>query len=343
MRNTAKPTTINISVTGRCNLRCRHCKGRDGIPLKRAPFLLFSTLYEGFSRKKIRIIGKNELSGREWTNVITSLKEWLGTCHLTITGGEPFVRKDMMDIIRFCHKSGMPASVCTNATLLTTRDIAELSSLDTVSVNISLDGSTPSTHDYIRGASGVYRKAMDVLRRFKGAARKCRVIVATLLAGYNCNEILDIVDLVHEKKMADSIIFQALDHPFVLFYDKAWFKSMLWPKGDARDKLIEVIEKLIALKESGVRIYNSIGHLRRFQEYFLDPENTIAERCRSGEHNFTVDPKGYILLCEKMASAGHFFKGPEQIWNSAAAEKRRKAIRGCRKACRLLNCNFKEN
>ena len=305
------------------------------------PRLLFSAIRERFTRKKLSTIGKKELSYGEWIGIISSLKEWVGVYRLSITGGEPFIRKDMIDIIRFCHKNGIRSYICTNASLLAAEDITALSGFDSLTLNVSLDGSTPETHDYLRGKAGLYQRVMNALMQFKAAPRRCSINIVTVLTGLNYFEIPDLVSIVHDRKLADRIVFQALDHPFGLPYDKAWFhKNRLWPKGNERDKLISMIERLIMLKKDVIEIYNPVEQLRRFQRYFANPSENMSEHCLSEENNFIINQWGDVLLCWNMAGIGEFKKGPEQIWNSASAGKIRKAIQKCRRTCRLLNCNL---
>ena len=317
-----KPTEIRINFTHRCNLRCKHCN-------------LWTPAFAASQGK--------ELSYNEWIRVIIDLKEWLGPYTLNISGGEPFMREDLPDILHFCHGHEIRTVVSTNATLLDPETIRLLSGLRTLTLIISLDGSNPPTHDYLRGITGTFQKVMDVLRQFKNPSRQCSIGIATVLMGYNCDEILEILRLGHERKLADWILFQALSPNFGIPYEKGWFdKSGLWPKGGVRDRLINIISELIALKGQGVQISNPVEQLRGFQRYFINPAEDIPGRYTNCKNNFIINPRSEVLLCFNMAPVDNFSKEPGQIWCSANAKKRRAQIRRCRNsACKLLNCNFK--
>jgi MoaA/NifB/PqqE/SkfB family radical SAM enzyme len=315
-----KPANIFINITDRCNLRCRQCN--------------LWNLSRNDERK--------DLSCQEWINIIKSLKGWLGSYTLQITGGEPFLRKDLVDIIRFCYENGIQTIVGTNATLLTPEDVIALSNFNTLNLNISLDGSTARTHDYLRGVDGSYQKVIYVLRQFKNITKQCRVNVATILMDYNRDEILEIAKLVYKQNLANGIIFQALVQPFGSQYDKNWFKeNIFWPKGDAVRKLKAVISELTDLKQCGVPIYNSFEQLRKFHDYFTNPTADIKGHCLSGERNLIIDPRGNVSLCWMMDPIAYFYGKPEQIWDSADAEKQRVLIHKCNRACKLLNCNLR--
>ncbi|MDD5454643.1 MAG: radical SAM protein [Candidatus Ratteibacteria bacterium] len=312
-----KPLRIQISLADRCNLQCKHCQ------IWKLPY-------------------KKELIFKEWASVITDLTSWLGSYDLFIGGGEPFMHKDSLDIIRFCQENEIRTTVNTNATLLNPQSINILSNLSNVNLTISLDGSIPPTHDYLRGVTGTYKKVMDILQQLKNPKRRCSLTIATVLMGYNCDEIIDITKLVQEKGLADSITFQALEHPFGMLYDKKWFdKSSLWPKDKKLAKLISVIDKLIILKKHNLKILNSTEQLKIFQKYFLNPLEDIPYKCASGENNFIVNPSGEVLLCWSMPPVASFCKEPRKIWSSAAANKQRETIHKCNRSCRFLNCNFK--
>jgi len=341
-----KPTDVLIGITRRCNLRCRHCNlWQKTVSLREDAVSFFLAMRDGFAHRSFaKVLRKEELPYKEWIRILSDLKDWLGPYRLSITGGEPFIREDLVDIIRYCHGNGISAAVSTNATLLTQQLISELSGLSTLTLNISLDGSTPKTHDYLRGVSGTYQKVMGVLEQFKSTNRRCAIYIATILMDPNCDEILDIVKLSHERKLADGIIFQALDQAFGIRYKEGWFrKNKFWPRGQACDRLIGVIEKLVTLKNDGARILNSVEQLRKFQSYFTDPARDKSDHCASGKNNFIVNGLGDVFLCWKRSPIAHFSSDPGKLWDSAAAERRRKDIRSCRRTCRLLNCNFKQN
>src|SRR5690606_41206113 len=57
---------------------------------------------------------EHELTAEEWKGVLAKLKRWLGPFNLTFTGGEPFLRKDILDIFRFAADNGIMTTVVSN-------------------------------------------------------------------------------------------------------------------------------------------------------------------------------------------------------------------------------------
>lgn len=342
-----KPTNVYIGITTRCNMRCRHCRiwARPWHPSYQPLFMkIYNRLERMMPPGLLRKSQRKELSQKEWMDILIDLKHWLGPYNVSFSGGEPFMREDMVDIIYFCHENGIRPIVNTNATLLTPQIISALSGLQSLTLNISLDGITPRMHDYLRGVPCTYQKVMEALRRFADPARQCSIGILTVLMGYNCDEILNIVKFFREERLADSISFQALDNASGLLYDNAWFhKNDLWPKDETRDKLIGIIEELISLKKNGVNIWNPVDQLRKMQKYFINPNEDVSDKCASAKNNFILNPWGEVALCWSMRPIAPYCRKPEVIWESDVAEKMRKILAGCRRTCKLLNCNFNQD
>ncbi|WP_299762096.1 GTP 3',8-cyclase MoaA [uncultured Pontibacter sp.] len=109
---------LRLSVTDKCNLRCFYCMPEEGIP---------------FCKKE------DELSFEEMLRICRILTKQ-GVNKIRITGGEPFVRKDLLYFLRQLTELENPPelSITTNATLLEPH-IEELKNLGITSINVSLD------------------------------------------------------------------------------------------------------------------------------------------------------------------------------------------------------------
>ena len=109
---------LRLAVTDRCNLRCFYCMPAEGINY--------------LPRKEL-------LSYEEMLKLVNLLTE-LGVEKVRITGGEPFVRKDLMKFLKNLTevKDLKEVSITTNG-ILTSQYIAELKALGISSINLSLD------------------------------------------------------------------------------------------------------------------------------------------------------------------------------------------------------------
>lgn len=113
---------VNWAITSNCNLDCLHCRGMK----------------------------KEELSNEDAKKVIDDIAE-LGPEWVTIDGGEPLLREDLFDLLKYASKR-MKVYLVSNGTLLEEDHIEKLADLG-VKVEISLDGTNPETYREVRGAS----------------------------------------------------------------------------------------------------------------------------------------------------------------------------------------------
>lgn len=132
------PFSASLELTRRCNLRCKHCY---------------------IKRKNGR-----ELKGEEWKRVMDELRE-MGTMMLTITGGEPLMRDDFLDLLKYA--SSFAIRLFTNATLIDEEVAEELTRMRIIEVETSLHGGM-EFHDDFTGKSGAWErtlKGIELLRR----------------------------------------------------------------------------------------------------------------------------------------------------------------------------------
>ena len=135
------PMSVYWNITSICNLRCDHCLSRSG---KKQP---------------------GELTHAQAMDLVDELVA-NRVFFLYIAGGEPFLRKDLFDIIERARAGGVRVYMATNATYLTRERALRLRELGLEDVLVSLDGVDAKTHDTFRRVPGAYRDAlrgMDIL------------------------------------------------------------------------------------------------------------------------------------------------------------------------------------
>lgn len=123
--------------TLRCNLRCRHCGSSCE------------------AQSPVR-----ELTTREVTEILDTIGEDFDTTRIfvSITGGEPLLRRDLYDVVAHMSSLGMRSCIVTNGTLLGADEVARLRDAGMDTVSVSIDG-LEASHDSVRG-SGNYARAM---------------------------------------------------------------------------------------------------------------------------------------------------------------------------------------
>lgn len=135
-------------ITHNCNYGCSYCI---------------------FSCDKKRVDG--ELTTKECFHVIDELVN-NGFKHLKITGGEPFIRKDLIDILNYASKR-LIVDVSTNASLINEDLVNKLNQIDLKMIHVSLDGNKEE-HESVRG-KGTYERTINGLKALKKSKNKIRV------------------------------------------------------------------------------------------------------------------------------------------------------------------------
>jgi len=166
-----KPVVV-WNVTRRCNLRCAHC----------------------YSGSEDREYG-GELSLDEGKALIDDLAQF-GAPVILFSGGEPLVRRDLLDLIQHAVQQGRRAVLSTNGTLITKSMAAHLKELGLSYVGISLDG-LEEVHDAFRGVRGTFARVMTAIEHCQEAGLK--VGLRFTINRRNHQEIPGVFDLVEEK------------------------------------------------------------------------------------------------------------------------------------------------
>ena len=163
---------VRLAVTDRCNLRCFYCMPEEGI----------------------KYVPKEELLTYEEMLRMMQLLVDLGIEKLRITGGEPFVRRDMMDFLRaLCRIDGLKkVNITTNGTL-TAPLIPELKQLGISSVNLSLDTLDKERFFQITRRDE-FGKVMDTFHALLEHEIPTK-INTVVMEGKNTEDILSLVDL----------------------------------------------------------------------------------------------------------------------------------------------------
>ena len=133
------PLSGSIEVTERCNLRCVHC---------------YINQPAGDAAARAR-----ELSLDEWCGLLDQMADE-GCLWLLLTGGEPFLRPDFLDLYLHAKKLGMLVTIFTNGTTITPRIADTMAEWRPSGIEITLYGSTEETYERVTGVPGSYARCM---------------------------------------------------------------------------------------------------------------------------------------------------------------------------------------
>jgi 12,18-didecarboxysiroheme deacetylase len=167
-----KRPVVVWNMTRRCNLKCVHCYS---------------------SSQNIQY--KNELSTDEGKKLIADLAAFKSPVIL-FSGGEPLMREDLPDLVRFAVDQGMRAVISTNGTLLTKKTAATLKKIGISYAGVSLDG-MKNTHDQFRGVAGAFDMTLKGIRTCRDEGIK--VGIRFTINKKNFSDIPALFDLIEKE------------------------------------------------------------------------------------------------------------------------------------------------
>lgn len=304
------PVHGTLMVTYRCNYNCVMCD----MPQKCVD--------------QVRA-GEQELGTERFRQIIGEFAR-LGVPGLGFTGGEPMLRPDIYELLACNRQHHMITHLNTNGYFIDDETAGRLIDIGVESVNISLDGAKPETHDRIRNYSGAFERAtaaverLHRLRRQKGA--QLRIKNVTVLDETNIDEARELIELSRELG-ADCIEFIPRQ-PFT-----AAGKEDAPVDERFLDKVDLLVDHLLAVRREGALLENSPAHLRLLRSSFAGYPSPV--RCRAGYNSLAVDCYGDVFPCFPWISwgkpVGNVREGSlVELWNSPEYQHHRNRVSTCR-------------
>lgn len=134
------PLAVLLELTHRCPLQCGYCS--NPLEMERA---------------------SNELTTDEWKKVLTELAE-IGVLQVHFSGGEPSVRKDLVELIRFAEQLGLYTNLITSAVLITRERLVEIADAGLAHIQISFQAKDADLANRIGGFKNGHAKKLEVAK-----------------------------------------------------------------------------------------------------------------------------------------------------------------------------------
>ncbi|MEW6606965.1 MAG: radical SAM protein [bacterium] len=290
-----------LAVTYKCNARCKMCHIWQSKP-------------------------QEELTPQEFANLPSYLKT------INISGGEPFLRNDLPEIISRLNKScHLPRIVISTNGLLPDRIRDMMLKIKNISekigVGVSIDG-IGKTHEEVRGIIGAYEKALNSIENLKSIGIKDLRIGFTI-SDINVEDLRNVYDLANKLRVEFTCsIAQNSEHYFMTNNNK-------FEKIDVLKEHLEYIARE-ELKRNQPK--------RWFRTYFLAGTYYYAKGkkrilpCDAGSNFFFMSPNGNIYPCNILNKVMGNIKVSNfhDIWSSENAEKIRKIVSNCSLNCWMI-------
>jgi MoaA/NifB/PqqE/SkfB family radical SAM enzyme len=168
--------------------------------------------------------------------------------YVQITGGEPFLYPDLIDLIRYITKQGILIQLATNGTLIRKDNAKEARRAGLKHICISLDHFIPEVHDSIRRFKGTFAKAMESIKILKNEGYN--IYTSSVINKHNHLELKKFVEFVNSLGIGFGVCFP---------YPKFNVQDKISCLDD--DELIHAINALLKLKRDGYNIVNTNAYL----------------------------------------------------------------------------------
>lgn len=166
------PKSVDVNVTAKCNLACEFCWGPD------------HNISDGLNTK-------------QWENAIQFFAQG-GTDSIVFTGGEPLIRKDIGELVRFAKDQGMRVTLSTNTLLLKRKASEVLPFVD--EIGIPLDGSTAENNSIMRkGNAMAFQSSIEAMGLLAAEYPGIEVTIRTVVSKVNKDNIVSMGKLLETK------------------------------------------------------------------------------------------------------------------------------------------------
>jgi radical SAM protein with 4Fe4S-binding SPASM domain len=309
-------------ITDACNLRCSHCYQENYSSKSESPLQDLKTIAEG---------------------IFSTLSKWNKKGDISITGGEPLIRKDLLDFAEYLNNSDYICNIdfLTNGTLIDDTFIKSIKKLHKIKyIQISLDGATSVIHDSIRG-KGNFDKALKSIRSLIKNGFEVRIMYT--LQKKNLSDVTAMFNLASEEKIS-GLTFERMV-PIGSSIES--MQSIL-----STQEIKEIYEYISNRSDKEYEKRNSLRILRyRPLWVLIDPcrlnDGTVPHKelgslCSIGLDGICILPDATVLACRRLPiSIGDLRKNTlEEIWSTSAllweiADKRN--LKGKCKNCEYIS------
>jgi len=273
-RTACTPVHVVWELTLACDLKCQHCGSRAG---RRRP---------------------EELSTAECLDLIQQLAG-LGARHVTLIGGEAYLRRDWIEIIRAIRAAGMDCTLQTGGLHLSKALITKAVKAGLQGIGVSIDG-LADLHDRLRGVKGSFDAAFSVIRQAR--AQKLSISTNTQITSLIVPQL---------RKLMRRLIKAGVEH---------WQLQLTVAMGRAADnpeillqpyELLEVMPLLADLYKEGVKKgiliqpANNIGYFGPYESLWRGNGDDRVHwvSCNAGQNTIGIEADGTIKGCPSLPTS----------------------------------------
>jgi len=227
---------------------------------------------------------------------------------INFSGGEPTLRDDLEEIVRYASSLRIWTSLTTNGSRLDRDRIRRLRTAGLDNLFISLDFNDGAAHDRHRHIEGLYDNIMSNVAILKG----------DFLGGHRTAGIMCVVSN-HNLESARQLTEIASRHGVFISFQLYHPKKVAVESFRIQDPRT-IAETLVALKKSHWNVISSRSYLKGMGR------GHTRRPCSAGRKYFSIDPMGYLHPCVDLPAVGHVLRDPVSVTRSPSALS---AVHGC--------------
>lgn len=295
------PTDASIITTYQCQMRCKMCD-----------------IWQHPTKRNTEITPKE-------LEILPSLK------FINITGGEPFLRPDLQDIVEVAY-SKAPRIVISTSGWHEQRVLSMVERFPNIGIRISIEGLS-GTNDHLRGRKGGFDRALRLLMTMSNMGVK-DIGFGITVSNNNSKDMLYLYELAKHMK---------LEFATATFHNSYYFHkddNVVTNKDEVIGDFHELMERLMKDNhpKSWFRAFFNMGLIN----YIQGGRRMLP--CEAGTANFFIEPNGDVYPCNGLEdrywkqSMGNIREAEkfEDIWFSKEADSVRQQVSTCAKNCWMV-------
>ena len=299
-------SNIQFELSSRCNERCIHC------------YIPNDKKNHGF-----------DMPTKKVKSILDEFSE-MGGLHVTLSGGEALLHKDLMDIISYCREKDFKITILSNLINLTNEQIPLLKKANLSLVQTSLYSMNPEVHDAITTVKGSWIKTKMAIEKLVKADIPVQISCPIMKA--NKNDYGKVVEYARSLKIKVQTDFMLIARADLDTENLANRLSL--------DETADVIKDII---KDDIKYYeDTLTKVTRAELYEIDPDRFRKQPvCGVGYDNCCITANGDVYPCAGWQDyiLGNVYKQSlSEIWeNSPRAKELRKITQGSFPQC--LECD----
>lgn len=257
------PLQGHLDLTYFCNFNCIHCycKGKE--------------------------LRDKELTTSQWKRILDEIKD-AGCLFLTISGGEPLLRKDFLEIYAYAKRRGFLITLFSNGMGIHQKIINYLVKSPPLAIEITLNGISKMTFESVTQTKDTFEKVTKNIKTL--AKRGIKLIIKANCLKQNKEEVVKV------KKWAEDLLGKPAKNRYRFKYDPMIFPRLNGEKNGLAYRLSS--NELLNLKRQDVDIWQEHQRFIAADSPDLTRQKDFLYQCNAWQENFFIDPYGRLKFCE---------------------------------------------